>query len=179
MLKKNNIYAFIFTITSSTSMFAQNDEESSFFYNLLNQIGHAAWKVFFFLTRIIGAIFMGNGTYCIKAITLFACIIAVEAYIMHRLTKVSFSHAALRMFIINIIHTLVSLLVILLNVFSLLITHKYLGILVLFCLRMLISYFVYFKMDKQINKTLLRKAIIITNSISFIITLIAVILMKM
>lgn len=179
MIKKTNISVFITSLLSYATIFAQDNGEASPLMIFLNNLSHAAWSSFFFVTRIIGAIFMGNVTYCIQALILLAFVVAIEACTLHYLTKVVYSRAVPRMIIINIIHAIISLLIILLNIFKMLITYKYLGIFIMLGIRMLVSYGIYAKIDQHVNRMLLRKAIIIANSLSFIFSVIVLMIMKL
>jgi hypothetical protein len=178
MIKKTNISVFILSLLSYATIFTQNHIEQSPIILFVNKVSHAAWSSFFFVTRILGALFMGNGTYCIQALALFAFVIAIEAYTLHYMTKVSYSRALYRMTIINSIHTIISLFIILLNIFEMLITYKYLGIFVMLGIRILICYGIYSRMDKQVNRIVLRKAIIIANSLGFILSTIVLMVME-
>ncbi len=178
-MNKKNIFSLLVTsVLSYTTIFAQNSEKISSLHFFLNKLSFAAWTSFFFVTRIMGALFVGNGMYCLQALTLLMVIIATEAYTMHKLIKVAYSRAVLRMGIINLIHPFISLFVILLRVFDILIVYKYLGIIILLGARMLVSYIIYSQMDPQVNKISLRKAVVITNSISFILTTIIIMFTK-
>jgi CDP-diglyceride synthetase len=178
-MNKKNIFSLLITsVLSYTTIFAQNSEKISSLHFFLNKLSFAAWTSFFFVTRMMGALFVGNGMYCIQALILLTLVIVIEAYTMHKLIKVAYSRAVLRMGIINLIHHLISFFILILSDENILIIYKYLGIILLIGARMVVSYIIYSQMDPQANKILLRKAILITNSISFILTTIIILLTK-
>ena len=171
MLKKNYWYLFINALLSSSIILAKNQAHSAF-QDFCNNVGLAAWSSFFFITRIIGAIFVGNITYIIQALMIFACIIGIEAFILCYFTNVSFLRSAFRMFLINIILSMISFLIIILNLFKAFLTYKYLGLLALLIIRILVSYIIYSRIDRQTSPFVVKKAILIANILSLLVSII-------
>lgn len=186
MFKKHNIYIFITLIISSISIHTQSHEITPFIL-FLKKLSYVMWHSFFFVPKILGALFMGNGLYIAQALILLACMITIESYALHRLIKVTCRSAVPRMIFINFINIFVQWLAAY-PLFYLIDLHNYLqdfylkayafyiltiiaSCILLIC-RTTVAFIIYGWLDKSINRSTLKNAMFKTNllSYSFIVT---------
>jgi len=88
------------------SIYTQNHEITPLVL-FLRQLSYLMWHSFFFVPKILGALFMGNGLYIVQALILLCCMILLESHLLHRLIKSSYRFIIPRMTFINIIDILV------------------------------------------------------------------------
>jgi hypothetical protein len=186
MFEKRNFYIFMSLIITSTTLYPQNHEATPFIL-FLKKLSYVMWHSFFFVPKILGALFMGNGLYIVQALILFACMIAIESYSLHRFIKVPCRSVVPHMIFINFINIFTQWLAAY-PLFYFIDLHKYLedfylkayafygltiiaSCILLIC-RTIVACIIYGWFDKSINRTMLKKAMFKTNllSYSFIVT---------
>jgi hypothetical protein len=181
MLNQRNLYMFFIANTTFLSVHAQSHEVTPALL-FLKKLSYVMWHSFFFVPKILGALFMGNGLYIAQALILLACMIAIESYSLHRLIKVPCRSAALRMTFINFINIFAQWIAAY-PLFYFIDLHNYLqdfylkayafyiltiiaSCILLLC-RTTVASIIYGWFDKSINRSLLRKAMLKTNLLSY------------
>ncbi len=181
MFEKRNIYIFISLIITCATIYPQNYEVTPFIL-FLKQLSYVMWHSFFFMPKIVGALSMGNLLYVAQALILFACMITIESYVLHRLIKAPCRSIVPRMVFINVINVFIQWLAAY-PLFYFIDLHNYLqdfyikaytfysltiiASCILLACRTTVASIIYGWLDKSTNKTTLRKAMFKTNLLSY------------
>lgn len=165
----------------STMIHAQNHEISSSML-FLKKLSYVMWHSFFFVPKIFGALFMGNMLYIAQALILLSCMITIESYCLYKYLHTPCQIIARRMILINGINIIMQWLAAY-PLFYLIDLHNrlqdpyskayalYLLIIIASCIillcRTMIAYVLYQRLDKSVDRSILKKAMLKTNIISY------------
>ncbi len=181
MFNKSKVYLFFSCIMTTLSLCA-SDYQVTPLMSFLQALSYAMWQSLFFVPKILGALFLGNGTYIVTSIILLCCMILIESFLLKKHVTASYSSVVLRMSFINFIDILVQA-VVALPLFYLIDLHNkiqdfYLKIycfyillilsaLIILAFRILNSYHLYAWFDKSIYKKKLKNVFITLNCASY------------
>lgn len=128
------------------------------------------WDAFFFVPKILGALFMGNGTYIVSALILFALVILIESLIFRSFLKRKFLKTVSRMFLVNIADVIVQLIaaIPLSYLLEMGLGFIFIASMVLLFCRSVTTYFTYLWLDRDVSRSRLKRAVIISNCVSYV-----------
>lgn len=182
MFYKRNFNIFSTLLLMSLSIYSQNHEVTPYLL-FLKKLSYVMWHAFFFIPKIFGAFFMGNGFYIAQALLLLTCVIIIETYLLHRYIKAPYRLAIPAMTFINFADILIQAAVAY-PLFYLIDLHNYpqtvytkiyclygltifASIIILLC-RITTAYRIYRWFDTKIDKNVLKKAMIKINCMSYV-----------
>lgn len=128
------------------------------------------WDAFLFVPKILGALFMGNGTYIVSALILFTLVILIESLLFRYFLKTKYLKIVPRMILVNIADVIIQLIaaIPLSYLFDAGITFVFVSCMIMLFCRFVTSYYAYAWLDRDVNLLRLKRAVIVSNCVSYI-----------